>query len=202
MNQFVVGILYPGYSAEDDYPTMEKLLGEDVLLPLVHTELKSDDHTPEAMKAAGDPDVLEKGAKELASKNLNSIIWACTSGSFAWGWDDARKQVKDLEKIAGVPASSTSFAFVDAAKHLGLKRVAIAATYPENLAVLFKTFLQKADIEVVQLASKGVFTAFISACTFSNVCLVCVSMSSAMAFIVGSTPTCPEQKRNPFATIA
>jgi maleate cis-trans isomerase len=154
-----VGILYPGFSAEDDYPTMERLLGNDVRLPLVHTDLKSDDHRPEAMKAAGDPDVLEKGANKLASEKIDSIMWACTSGSFAWGWEDAQKQVEDLTQVAHVPASSTSFAFVDAVKHLNLRRVAIAATYPENLATLFKTFLAKADIEVVQLSSRGIFTA-------------------------------------------
>lgn len=154
-----VGILYPGYSAEDDYPRLEKMLGSDIRLPLVHTDLTSDDHTPEAMKAAGDPDVLAKGARELAEEQINSIIWACTSGSFAWGWEGAEEQVRQLHEVAGVPTSSTSFAFVDAAKHLGLKKVAVAATYPEDLAVLFKTFLAKADIEVVKFASKGIFTA-------------------------------------------
>jgi maleate cis-trans isomerase len=154
-----VGILYPGFSAEDDYPTMERLLGGDIHLPLVHTKLTSDDHTPEAMKAAGDPDVLADGAEKLSSENLDAIIWACTSGSFAWGWEDAEKQVEDLQKVANVPASSTSFAFVDAVKHLGLQKVSIAATYPENLATLFKTFLGRANIEVVHFASKGIFTA-------------------------------------------
>lgn len=154
-----IGILYPGFSAEDDYPTMERLLGGDVRLLLAHTELKSDDHTPEAMKAAGDPDVMAAGVEKLAKERLDSIIWACTSGSFAWGWEDAKKQIEDLQKVAKVPASSTSFAFVDAVKHLRVHKVAIAATYPESLAALFKTFLARAHIEVVQLSSKGVFTA-------------------------------------------
>lgn len=154
-----VGILYPGFSAEDDYPAMERLLGGDIKLPLVHTALDSDDHTPAAMKAAGNPDVLAEGAHKLADHAIDSIIWACTSGSFAWGWEDARKQVEDLQNVAKVPASSTSFAFVDAAKHLGLSRVTIAATYPEDLAVLFERFLNNAGIEVMQLRSKGIFTA-------------------------------------------
>lgn len=154
-----VGILYPGHSAEDDYPRLESMLGTKIHLPLVHTRLLSDDHTPEAMKAAGDPDVLAEGALKLKKQGIDAIMWACTSGSFAWGWEGADTQIKQLESIAGVPASSTSFAFVAAAKHLGLKKVSVAATYPENLAILFKQFLAKADIEVVQFASKGIFTA-------------------------------------------
>lgn len=156
-----VGILYPGYAAEDDYPLAEQKLGGDVRLAVAHTEMKlADDHTPEAMKAAGDPDVLSAGAKQLLSQvQLDSIIWACTSGSFAWGWDDAARQARELQQVAGVPASSTSFAFADAVHHLNLKRVAIAATYPADLAELFRTFLGRAGIEVVQLGSRGVFTA-------------------------------------------
>ena len=157
-----IGILYPGYSAEDDYPLAEKLLGNDVHLKVVHTEMKlADDHTPEAMKAAGDPDVLAAGANTLlADGPIDSVMWACTSGSFAWGWEDATTQVNELREAAGgVPASSTSFAFVDAVHHLGIKRVAIAATYPADLAELFKVFLGRADIEIVQLVSRGVFTA-------------------------------------------
>jgi maleate cis-trans isomerase len=154
-----VGILYPGFSAEQDYPLAERLLGDDVRLLLVHTELKSDAHTPEAMRAAGDPDVLESGAAQLAREGLHSIIWACTSGSFAWGWEGAQKQTENLEHVAGVSASSTSFAFIGALRHLGKTQVAIAATYPETLADLFPAFLRNAGIAVTGIGSGHIGTA-------------------------------------------
>lgn len=147
----VVGILYPGHSAEDDYPLLEQRLG-GVRLPLVHTELKpSDDHTPGAMKAAG--------ARQLASHKPDAVVWVCTSGSFAWGWDEALVQTYRLRLVAGVQATSTSFAFVAAAHELGVRRVAVAATYPAELAALFETFLARGDIEVVQLTPHDVLTA-------------------------------------------
>ncbi len=34
-----LGFLYPGHSAEDDYPRIEQLLGSDVRLQLVHTDM-------------------------------------------------------------------------------------------------------------------------------------------------------------------
>ena len=34
-----LGILYPGHSAEDDYPRIEQLLGSDVRVDLVHTDI-------------------------------------------------------------------------------------------------------------------------------------------------------------------
>jgi maleate cis-trans isomerase len=76
-----------------------------------------------------------------------------------FGWDGASAQVEGVRAAAGAPASSTSFAFVNAARHLGLRRVAVAATYPRDVAEAFVSFLGAADIEVVSLSCKGIVTA-------------------------------------------
>lgn len=160
-----VGILYPGFSAEDDYPTAQKLLtgragpdpGAAPELRVVHTEMAVDAHRVAALRAIGADAVLATGARELGQ--VASVIWACTSGSFVFGWDGASAQVEALSVAAGVPASSTSFAFADAAVRLGLKRVAVAATYPDDVARLFVEFLGVAGVEVVGLSSLGIVTA-------------------------------------------
>jgi maleate cis-trans isomerase len=153
-----VGILYPGRSAEDDYPVMERLLG-DVSLPVVHTLMREDAHRVDALLDVGGPDVLADGARELRALGVQTAMWACTSGSFVFGWDGATAQVAGVSDAAGVPASSTSFAFVNAVRHLGLRRVAIAATYPEDVASRFGAFLDHAGIEVVALSCRGIVTA-------------------------------------------
>jgi maleate cis-trans isomerase len=153
-----VGILYPGRSAEDDYPAMERLLG-DVSLPVVHTLMREDAHRVDALLDVGGPDVLASGAQELRALGVQTAMWACTSGSFVFGWDGATAQVAGVSDAAGVPASSTSFAFVNAVRHLGLRRVAIAATYPEDVASRFGAFLDHAGIEVVALSCRGIVTA-------------------------------------------
>ncbi len=152
-----VGILYPGYSAEDDYPRAEKLLGGP-RLPLVHTEMREDAHRVDALLDIGGDDVLAAGAAALPGP-LDSIVWACTSGSFVFGWDGAAAQVDALGKAAGVPASSTSFAFADACAHLGVTRVAVGATYPDDVAERFVEFLARAGVTVVQLSARGIVTA-------------------------------------------
>ena len=43
-----LGMLYPGYSAEDDYPAIERILG-DVAIPLVHTSVGEDAHRVDAL---------------------------------------------------------------------------------------------------------------------------------------------------------
>jgi maleate cis-trans isomerase len=153
-----VGILYPGFSAEDDYPAMERLLG-DVNLPVVHTLMREDAHRIDALLDIGGSDVLSDGARELRALGVQTAVWACTSGSFVFGWDGAAERVAGVEAAAGVPASSTSFAFVNAIRHLGLRRVAVAATYPADVAERFADFLDHAGVEVVALSCRGIITA-------------------------------------------
>jgi hypothetical protein len=38
-----VGMLYPGHSAEDEYPYLESILGEDIKQPVVHTSVGGHD---------------------------------------------------------------------------------------------------------------------------------------------------------------
>ncbi|MGW9635484.1 maleate cis-trans isomerase family protein [Nocardiopsis alba] len=153
-----VGILYPGFSAEDDYQTFASQI-DDVELPLVHTLMREDAHRVDALLDVGSEEVLSKGAEELSAMEIDSAIWACTSGSFVFGWDGARRQVQGVRDVVGVPASSTSFAFVHALRQLRLSRVAIAATYPDDVARHFERFLTEAGVTVLSLASHGIVTA-------------------------------------------
>ena len=153
-----IGFLYPGHSAEDDYPVIEGMLG-DVRLPVVHTLMREDAHRVDALLDVGGADVLAEGARTLAGLEVRAAVWACTSGSFVFGWEGAADQVAGVREAAGAPASSTSFAFVNAARHLGLRRVAVAATYPSDVAERFVGFLGRAGIEVVALSCRGIITA-------------------------------------------
>ncbi|MBE9373575.1 maleate cis-trans isomerase [Saccharopolyspora sp. HNM0983] len=154
------GILYPGFSAEDDFPLLQGLLGADVALPLVHTLMREDAHRVDALLDVGGAEVLADGARRLlAEHSVDSVVWACTSGSFVFGRDGAREQVERLEQVVGLPASSTSFAFEHAAAQLGLTRVAVAATYPAEVAERFVRFLAGAGLEVVRMSARGIVTA-------------------------------------------
>ena len=160
-----VGLLYPGYAAEDDFPALEARLREgpaglDVRLPLVHTSVGEDAHRVDALLDLGGHERLEQGARELmAAYPLDSLMWACTSGSFVFGWDGARRQVDGLADATGLPTSSTSLAFVSACQAIGLTRVSIAASYPEDVAEHFRAFLLRGGIEVTAMGSHDIYTA-------------------------------------------
>lgn len=155
----IAGFLYPGHSAEDDYPAFAERLGGGARLQVVHTLMREDAHRVDALLDVGGADVLTAGAERLRALGADSAVWACTSGSFVFGWEGARLQVAGVEAAAGVPASSTSFAFVNALRHLGLSRVAVAATYPDDVAQRFVEFLGEGGITVASLASRGIVTA-------------------------------------------
>lgn len=154
-----VGLLYPGHSAEDDYPALEARLDGAVRLPVVITSVGEDAHRVDALLDLGRAERLADGASELAAAKPDAVMWACTSGSFVFGPAGAQNQASGVAAAVGVPASSTSIAFVDALKELGLQRVAVAASYPEDVAQHFVRFLQAGGAEVVSMGSHGIFTA-------------------------------------------
>lgn len=154
-----LGFLYPGYAAEDDYPRMATLLSNSISIELVHTSVGEDAHRIDALLDLGGAERLEAGTRELMERGATAIVWACTSGSFVFGWEGARRQVAALQRVSERPASSTSFAFVNALRALGITRVSIAATYPEDVANAFAKFLAAAGIEALATGAEDIITA-------------------------------------------
>jgi maleate cis-trans isomerase len=151
-----VGFIYPDHAAESDYPLAARLLG--VNLPVVHV-YGTDLHAVPELMDLGSPSRLAEGAALLAPQRPAAVVWACTSGSFVFGRDGAADQVDRLAAAAGVPASSTSFAFVHALAALGCSRVAIAASYPRDIAELFVNFLAAQGVKVESMGNAGIDTA-------------------------------------------
>ncbi|MEU0667978.1 MULTISPECIES: maleate cis-trans isomerase family protein [Streptomyces] len=153
-----VGLLYPGHHAEDDYPRIETLL-TGVNVPIVHTGTGEDARRVDALLESGSAGRLAAGMEQLRLSGAESVVWASTSGSFLYGWEGAQEQIRALAVSAGLPASSTSFGFVHALREVGAARVAVAATYPEDVTDLFAGFLKAAGVEVVASRAAGVATA-------------------------------------------
>lgn len=156
-----LGFLYPGYAAEDDFPELVRRLPVPASAEVVHTTMGElgDLHTVESLQAMGEHERLAQGAAVLRSRGVAAVMWACTSGSFTYGWDGAASQAAALQEQAGVPASSTSLAFIHAAQALGIRRVAVAATYPAPVAERFTAFLAAGGIEVLSMTPAHIMTA-------------------------------------------
>lgn len=155
----VLGFLYPGYAAEDDYPYLARAVEPPVRAEVIHTLFDEDAHTVEALSEMGSQPRILEGARRLAEHGPSAAVWSSTSASFVLGWEGARAQAAALREALGVPASTTALAFVEAAAALGVRRVAVAATYPEDIARRFVEFLDGAEIEALRVGSRGIVTA-------------------------------------------
>ncbi|MEU6195123.1 decarboxylase [Streptomyces sp. NPDC047061] len=144
-----LGLLYPGHFAEDDYPRIEQLLGSDIRVDVVHVD-------PGGTEAG---ERLAARVAELRLAGADAVVWACTGGSLGYDWEGAQQQVRALARAAGLPASATSFGFVHAARELGVRRVAVGATCPDDVAALFADFLRAGGLEVTGVRSSGGVTA-------------------------------------------
>lgn len=155
----VLGFLYPGYAAEDDYPYLAAAVEPPVRAEVVHTHFNEDAHTVAALSEMGSlPRILE-GAGRLAAGEPVAAVWSSTSASFVLGWEGAREQAAELERALGIPASTTALAFARAAGTLGVRRVAVAATYPAGIAVRFVEFLAGGEVDALRVESRGIVTA-------------------------------------------
>jgi maleate cis-trans isomerase len=152
-----IGILYPLHSAEDDYQRLAAALAPPVQVQIVHTD-SPNLHRIQESRVTGSRKCLLSGAEALRAYNVAVCLWACTSGSFAFGVAGAQRQAQDIADALGVPASSTSLAFLSAIHALGLKRVVVAATYPEDLSNAFRSFLTEGGVEVVHMDCLGIWT--------------------------------------------
>lgn len=129
-HQSTVVMLYPGFSAQDEYGWLEQRL-PGVRLPVEHTMHGPTDHEVDALLALGARErLVPAGTRARHLHSPDAVMWACTSGSFVYGAKGMHRQARWLADAAKVPASSTSIAFIEALRFLRVTTVAIAATYP------------------------------------------------------------------------
>lgn len=157
--QHRLGFLYPGYSAADDIPAWCAHLSPAADCLMAHTPVDEDAHRVDALLELGQPERLLPCGEQLCARQAEVIIWACTSGSFVFGYEDARRQVDTLAEQLQRPVSSTSLAFEAALQALGVRRVAIAATYPHDVALRFVDFLKAGGVDVMSLTDADIMTA-------------------------------------------
>ncbi|MDN5776431.1 MAG: maleate cis-trans isomerase [Humibacillus sp.] len=150
-----VVMLYPGHSAEDEYATLERHL-PGVRFPVVHTWEGATDHDVAALLALGAHEPLAAAAHEAKVHHPDAVMWACTSGSFVYGPDGLELQARWAADAAGVPASSTTIAFLEAVTALEAPAVVLAATYPREVTAYFVEVLEAQQISVVAGDSHGV----------------------------------------------
>ena len=145
-----LGIIFPDGRGAEEYRAYPEGAPFAVQTRIAVTPA-DDGLTIEDLLRVGDEERLVQGARELAPWRPGAVTWACTSGSFVVGLEGARRQVAAIGAAADAPAGSTSLAFVDAARALGLSRVAMVSPYLEEVAERLVGLLAASGVEVVAL---------------------------------------------------
>ncbi len=98
-----------------------------------------------------------RGADELATAEMDVIAFACTAGSLLHGLEWERGLRERLEqKAGGIPCITTSQAVIEAFGHLGLRRLAVATPYIDELSVAERRFFESSGFEVVDIRGLGI----------------------------------------------
>jgi maleate cis-trans isomerase len=155
-----IGVLYTGPQPGDPYDEYETFAASLPVPVTMHVAFSRSDgiHRKDVIVQTGRVERMAQALSSIRHLPLRSVAFACTCGSFAYGPAGSRQQAEDLAAVAGVPATTTSQAFMAAATAMGLKRVVVLATYPVDVARLFVDLLNDIGTEVVALTSLDLLT--------------------------------------------
>jgi maleate cis-trans isomerase len=107
-----------------------------------------DSHAIADLLETGSEAVLLDGVRRLRRWHPTVVTFACTSASFVRGRAGALAQARMLGDAAGVPASSTSLALVEALAALEISAVALLSPYPEPATAALTAFLAEWGVAV------------------------------------------------------
>lgn len=154
-----VGVIYPALvSADTELARLEPWLhrrGADTIVVDIVGSLSDGAHQPASLERTGDLDVLAEAADALRGRRCSAVLWACASGSFIAGSQQARRQIAAISTVLGVPATSTSPALARAARWLGAASVEVLSPYPADIGARFAAFLGEFGIAVSAISHLG-----------------------------------------------
>jgi maleate isomerase len=139
-------------------PEYARLMPEGVAVYPAPITLPRGEVTAAALGEMLANDELEQAARRLAWAGVGVIVFACTTGSLVHGvgWD--RALIGRIEGAAGIPATTTSTAVLDAFRALGAKGLAIATPYLPELNEIEKAFFEASGFQVPSIVGKGCAT--------------------------------------------
>jgi len=99
---------------------------------------------------------IDEEASKLADADVSAIGFGCTSGSLFRGLGHDKQIEAKIERATGKPTVSTAGAVVSALKAVGVKSLAVATPYIEEINRLEKEFLSANGFRVVDLKGLGI----------------------------------------------
>ncbi len=145
-----IGLMVPGGNSVME-PEFQRMAPDGVSTHANRVYLK--DVTPASLAAMADH--AAESARGLAPIRLGVLAFGCTSGSFIGGQGYDEKLVRTLEDATGIPATTTTTAVLRALELLGVRRIALATPYTEEVTGLEARFLADHGFEVTRAQGGG-----------------------------------------------
>lgn len=153
-----LGIIFPSDPILSEMHRLDRWLAargrRDVTAATCFTEVLGG-HNVADLLVMGAQEAIVPAGKKLAAAGCGALVWSCTSASFIGGLDWARAQAAELSLATGLPASSTTLAFIEALQELKTERVHLLAAYPEDIAGAFVACLEAAGVMICEQCALG-----------------------------------------------
>jgi maleate isomerase len=146
-----VGLIVPSSNTTME-PEFWRMAPEGVSIHT--TRLKLVEVTPEALKQMAFEAI--RAAEELATAEVNVIVYGCTTGSLLEGIEWEEKIRREIEKKVNVKTITTAQAVIEALHTLGVKKVAVVTPYIEELNAREKKFLEDNGFAVIRIKGLGI----------------------------------------------
>lgn len=103
---------------------------------------------------------VERASDELASANVDVLVFACTASSFVEGPEGELKLRRTIERKGRADVVTTSDAVREALLSLNARRISMVTPYIAGLNALEVEFLEAAGIAVLAESGMGVIDAY------------------------------------------
>lgn len=127
-------------------------LPENVSFHIARISIDDDSATKEDIWNMVNSERVEEVSKQLASCEVDVIVFACTAGSFLGGpgWDEKLSN-RISTAAGGIPATTTSTGLLEALRVTGCKKIHMATPYEDNINVEEKSFVESMGVSVINL---------------------------------------------------
>jgi maleate isomerase len=133
-------------------PEYMRVMPEGVAVYPAPIVLPRGEVTPAALSEMLEGDQLERAAELLVWAEVDTIVFACTTGSLVHGvgWD--RELIGRIEGASGKPATTTTTAVLAALRAVGASTLAVATPYIDELNAIERRFLEESGFRVSRIA--------------------------------------------------
>jgi maleate isomerase len=109
----------------------------------------------EQATVVGEPEIVARCTTELMAAEPKVVAYSCTSGSFINRRAGERALVASMIAVGAPQAVTTSGALVEALRHLGAQKIAVATPYDGTVSRGLGAFLEEAGLAVTRMRRLG-----------------------------------------------